>query len=133
MLDSIIESNQVLKRSGGNFRQYLFSFYDQNYQEWTLIPDLSLASVKKYIESKTNKKIKWSYSGEAYRKRDKSNKSPIVKQIGWEIFGSYNKAKDDSEIIQTSLPFFTCLILPILNFSGASFVKSGSPTFPNRI
>ena len=105
-LDSIIESNQVLKRSGGNFRQYLFSFYDQNYKEWTLIPDLSLASVKKYIESKTNKKTKWSYSGEAYRKQDKSNKSPIVKQTGFEIFGSYNKAKDDNEIIQTSLKIF---------------------------
>ncbi len=105
-LDSIIESNQVLKRSGGNFRQYLFSFYDQNYKEWTLIPDLSLASVKKYIESKTNKKTKWSYSGEAYRKQDKSNKSPIVKQTGFEIFGSYNKVKDDNEIIQTSLKIF---------------------------
>ena len=105
-LDSIIESNQVLKRSGGNFRQYLFSFYDQHYREWTLIPDLSLASVKKYIESKTNKKTKWSYSGEAYRKQDKSNKSPIVKQTGFEIFGSYNKAKDDNEIIQTSLKIF---------------------------
>jgi ATP phosphoribosyltransferase regulatory subunit len=105
-LDSIIESNQVLKRSGGNFRQYLFSFYDQNYKEWTLIPDLSLASVKKYIESKTNNKTKWSYSGEAYRKQDKSNKSPIVKQTGFEIFGSYNKAKDDNEIIQTSLKIF---------------------------
>ncbi len=105
-LDSIIESNQVLKRSGGNFRQYLFSFYDQNYKEWTLIPDLSLASVKKYIEKKTNKKTKWSYIGEAYRKRDKSNKSPIIKQLGYEIFGSYNKAKDDNEIIQTSLKIF---------------------------
>ena len=105
-LDSIIESNQVLKRSGGNFRQYLFSFYDQNYKEWTLIPDLSLASVKKYIENKINKKTKWSYSGEAYRKQDKSNKSPIVKQTGFEIFGSYNKAKDDNEIIQTSLKIF---------------------------
>ena len=105
-LDSIIESNQVLKRSGGNFRQYLFSFYDQHYKEWTLIPDLSLASVKKYIESKTNNKTKWSYSGEAYRKQDKSNKSPIVKQTGFEIFGSYNKAKDDNEIIQTSLKIF---------------------------
>ena len=105
-LDSIIESNQVLKRSGGNFRQYLFSFYDENYKEWTLIPDLSLASVKKYTESKTNKKKKWSYSGEAYRKRDKSNKSPIVKQTGFEIFGSYNKAIDDNEIIQTSLELF---------------------------
>lgn len=105
-LDSIIESNQVLKRTGGNFRQYLFSFYDQHYREWTLIPDLSLASVKKYIESKTNKKTKWSYTGEAYRKQDKSNKSPIVKQTGFEIFGSYNKAKDDNEIIQTSLKIF---------------------------
>ena len=105
-LDSIIESNQVLKRTGGNFRQYLFSFYDQHYREWTLIPDLSLASVRKYIESKTNKKTKWSYTGEAYRKQDKSNKSPIVKQTGFEIFGSYNKAKDDNEIIQTSLKIF---------------------------
>ena len=105
-LDSIIESNQVLKRSGGNFRQYLFSFYDQHYKEWALNPDLSLASVKKYIESKTNKKTKWSYSGEAYRKQDKSNKSPIVKQTGFEIFGSYNKSKDDNEIIQTSLKIF---------------------------
>ena len=105
-LDSIIESNQVLKRSGGNFRQYLFSFYDQHYKEWALNPDLSLASVKKYIESKTNKKTKWSYSGEAYRKQDKSNKSPIVKQTGFEIFGSYNKSKDDKEIIQTSLKIF---------------------------
>ena len=105
-LDSIIESNQVLKRSGGNFRQYLFSFYDQHYKEWALNPDLSLASVKKYIESKTNKKTKWSYSGEAYRKQDKSNKSPIVKQTGFEIFGSYNKSKDDNAIIQTSLKIF---------------------------
>ena len=105
-LDSIIESKQVLKKTGGNFRQYLFSFYDQNYKEWTLIPDLSLASVKKYIECKTNKKTKWSYSGEAYRKQDKNNKSPIVKQTGFEIFGSYNKAKDDNEIIQTSLKIF---------------------------
>ena len=105
-LDSIIESHQVLKRTGGNFRQYLFSFYDQDYKEWTLIPDLSLASVKKYIEIKTNKKTKWSYSGEAYRKQDKNNNSPIVKQTGFEIFGSYNKAKDDNEIIQTSLKIF---------------------------
>ena len=105
-LDSIIESNQVLKRSGGNFRQYLFSFYDQHYKEWALNPDLSLASVKKYIESKTKKKTKWSYNGEAYRKQDKSNKSPIVKQTGFEIFGSYNKSKDDNEIIQTSLKIF---------------------------
>ena len=87
-LDNIIESKYILKRSGGNLSQYLGLPIDQHYREWTLIPDLSLASVKKYIESKTNKKTKWSYSGEAYRKQDKSNKSPIVKQTGFEIFSS---------------------------------------------
>ena len=105
-LDNIIESKYVLKRSGGNLSQYLFSFFDKNNKEWSLISDLSIASVKKYIQSKTNKKTKWSYSGEAYKKQDRSNKSPIVKQTGFEIFGSYNKTKDDSEIIQTSLKLF---------------------------
>ena len=102
-LDNIIESKYVLRRSGGNLSQYLFSFFDKNNNEWSLISDLSIASVKKYIQSKTNKRTKWSYSGEAYKK---SNKSPIVKQVGWEIFGSYNKIKDDKEIIQTSLKLF---------------------------
>ena len=28
-LNSIIETKHILKRSGGNFRQYLFTLYDQ--------------------------------------------------------------------------------------------------------
>ena len=43
---------------------------------------------------------------EQQKREDKSNKSPIVKQTGFEIFGSYNKAIDDNEIIQTSLKLF---------------------------
>ena len=105
-LDSIIESRYILKRSGGNFKQYLFSFYDQNYKDFSLIPDLSIASVIKFIQIKNKKKIKWSYSGEAYRKQNKNNKSPIIKQTGFEIFGSNTKAKDDNEIIITSLKIF---------------------------
>ena len=54
-LDNIIESKYVLKKSGGNLSQYLFSFFDKNNNEWSLISDLSIASVKKYIQSKTNK------------------------------------------------------------------------------
>ena len=68
-----------------------------------MISDLSIASVKKYIQSKSNKRAKWFYIGEAYKK---SNKTPIVKQIGFEIFNSFNKIKDDNEIIQTSLKLF---------------------------
>ena len=102
-LENIIESKYILKRSGGNLSQYLFSFFDKNNNEWSLISDLSIASVKKYIQSKTNKRTKWYYSGEAYKK---NNKSPIVKQTGFEIFGSFNKIKDDTEVIQTSIKLF---------------------------
>ncbi len=105
-LDSIIETKHILKRSGGNFRQYLFSFYDQNFTEFALRSDLSIASVLKFINDKNQKKTKWSYSGEAYRKQNKNNKSPIIKQTGFEIFGSSNIEKDDYEIIKTSLEIF---------------------------
>ena len=105
-LDSIIESKHILKRSGGNFRQYLFSFYDQNYTEYALRSDLSIASVIKFISDKNQKKTKWSYSGEAYRKQNKNNKSPVIKQTGFEIFNSNSKAEDDFEVIKTSLEIF---------------------------
>ena len=104
-LDSIIETKHILKRSGGNFRQYLFSFYDQNNTEYSLRSDLSIASVLKLIKDKTQNKIKCSYSGEVYRKQN-NNKSPIIKQTGYEIFNSKNKEKDDYEIIKTSLDIF---------------------------
>ena len=104
-LDSIIETKHILKRSGGNFRQYLFSFYDQNNKEYSLRSDLSIASVLKLIRDKAKNKVKWSYSGEAYRKQ-KNSKSPIIKQTGYEIFNSKNKEKDDYEIIKTSLDIF---------------------------
>jgi len=105
-LDSIIESKHILKRSGGNFRQYLFSFYDQNYTEYALRSDLSIASVIKFISDKNQKKTKWSYSGEAYRKQNKNNKSPVIKQTGFEIFNSNTKGEDDFEVIKTSLEIF---------------------------
>ena len=54
-LDNIIESKHILKRSGGNFRQYLFSFYDQQNVEWSLRPDLTLSSVIKFIGTKDQK------------------------------------------------------------------------------
>ena len=55
-LDSIIETKHILKRSGGNFRQYLFSFYDQNNTEYSLRSDLSIASVLK-LNGRNNKVI----------------------------------------------------------------------------
>ena len=105
-LDNIIESKYVLKRSGGSYRQFLFSFYDQNLKEWSLVPDLSVSSVVKFIQNKIKSKTKWFYTGEAYRKQNKNNNSPIINQTGFEIFASNNKIRDDKEIIQTSIEIF---------------------------
>ena len=105
-LDNIIESKYVLKRSGGSYRQFLFSFYDQNLKEWSLVPDLSVSSVVKFIQNKIKSKTKWFYTGEAYRKQNKNYNSPIINQTGFEIFASNDKFKDDKEIIQTSIEIF---------------------------
>ena len=105
-LDNIIESKYILKRSGGSYKQFLFSFYDQNLKEWSLVPDLSVSSVVKFIQDKIKTKTKWFYTGEAYRKQNKNYKSPIINQTGFEIFSSNNKIKDDKEIIQTSIEIF---------------------------
>ena len=45
-LDHIIPSMKVLKRSG-DIRRKMFSFYDQNFKEWSLRVDLSLSSALK--------------------------------------------------------------------------------------
>ncbi len=105
-LDNIIESKYVLKRSGGSYKQFLFSFYDQNLKEWSLVPDLSVSSVVKFIQKEINVKTKWFYTGEAYRKQNKNYNSPIINQTGFEIFASSNKIKDDKEIIKTSIEIF---------------------------
>jgi len=102
-LDSIIESKHILKRSGGNFRQYLFSFYDQNFKEWSLRPDLTISSVTKFIKDKKKNRTKWYYTGEAYRKSNIRTNSVIKKQIGFEIYASNNENKDDEEIVETSI------------------------------
>ena len=54
-------------------------------------------------------------SGEAYRKQNKNNNSPIINQTGFEIFASNNKIKDDKEIIQTSIEIFKNQILKKVN------------------
>ena len=91
-LDSVIETNHIVERSGENFRRFIFSFNDQNGNELCLRPDLTIASCIKYLNEKTKKVEKVVYSGEAFRKTF-NQKDPIIKnQIGFEIIGS-NKEK----------------------------------------
>ena len=101
-LSHVIPSMKALKRSG-DIRRNMFSYYDRNFQEISLRPDLSLSAALKFAEEKTNLKKKYFYSGLAYRKPTKNKDLPIVSQFGWEIFNSKDKHKDDKEIIETSL------------------------------
>ena len=102
-LDSIIETNHIVQRSGENFRKYIFSFYDQEGKELCLRPDLTIASCLRYLDKKLKTKVKLFYNGEAYRKSQNLKESIIKSQIGFEIIGSKTEKIDDKEIIDTSI------------------------------
>ena len=102
-LDAVIDANQIIQRSGENFRQYMFSFQDHNGKEMCLRPDLTIVSCLRYLKNKTKGKEKVFYSGQAFRKV-KDQKGKIIRnQVGYEIIGSKSIKQDDYEIIQTSL------------------------------
>ena len=102
-LDSVIETNHIVERSGENFRRFIFSFSDQSGNELCLRPDLTIASCIRYLNQKSKKAEKVVYSGQAFRKTF-NQKDPIIKnQIGFEIIGSNKEKEDDKKIIETSL------------------------------
>ena len=51
-LDSVIETNHIVERSGESFRRFIFSFNDQNGNELCLRPDLTIASCLRYLNEK---------------------------------------------------------------------------------
>ena len=102
-LDSVIETNHIVQRSGENFRKFILSFIDQNGIELCLRPDLTIVSCLRYLENNLKGKEKIFYSGQAYRKSQNKKDSIIRNQIGFEILGSKDEKNDDKEIINTSL------------------------------
>lgn len=102
-LDAVIGADQIIQRSGENFRQYMFSFQDSNGNEMCLRPDLTIVSCLRYLKNKTKTKEKIFYSGQAFRKIEDKEGKIIRNQIGYEIIGSKNIKQDDNEIIQTSI------------------------------
>ena len=102
-LDAVIEADQIIQRSGENFRQYMFSFQDLKGNEMCLRPDLTIVSCLRYLKNKSKTKEKIFYSGQAFRKIENQDDQIIRNQIGYEIIGSKDIKQDDSEIIQTSI------------------------------
>ena len=102
-LDSVIETNHIVERSGESFRRFIFSFNDQNGNELCLRPDLTIASCLKYLNDKTKGTRKVFYSGQAFRK-NLNRTDPIIRnQIGFEIIGSKKEKEDDKKIIETAI------------------------------
>ena len=102
-LDAVIGADQIIQRSGENFRQYMFSFQDPSGNEMCLRPDLTIVSCLRYLKNKSKIKEKIFYSGKAFRKIEDRGGKIIRNQIGYEIIGSKNIKQDDNEIIQTSI------------------------------
>ena len=102
-LDAVIDSDQIIQRSGENFRQYMFSFQDPSGNEMCLRPDLTIVSCLRYLKNKTKTKEKIFYSGQAFRKIKDQRGKIIRNQIGYEIIGSKSIKQDDNEIIKTSI------------------------------
>ncbi len=123
-LDSVIETNHIVERSGENFRRFIFSFRDQNGNELCLRPDLTIASCIRYLNEKINGPAKVAYSGQAFRKNF-NRKDPIIKnQIGFEIIGSKKEKEDDKKIIETSLN-----ILSKLKYTSGSLILGNVEIF----
>ena len=102
-LESVIETNHIVERSGENFRRFIFSFKDENGNELCLRPDLTIASCIRYLNKKKTKVESVVYNGQAFRKTF-NQKEPIIKnQIGFEIIGSKKEKEDDKKILETSL------------------------------
>ena len=102
-LDSVIETNHIVERSGESFRRFIFSFNDQNGNELCLRPDLTIASCLRYLNERVKGTAKVHYYGQAFRKNLNKTDPIIRNQIGFEIIGSKNEKEDDKQIVETSL------------------------------
>ncbi len=123
-LDSVIETNHIVERSGENFRRFIFSFKDQNGNELCLRPDLTIASCIRYLNEKSKKVVKVVYSGQAFRKTFNQKDQIIKNQIGFEIIGSKKEKEDDKKILETSLKS-----LSQLNFRSGNLILSNVEIF----
>ncbi len=102
-LDSVIETNHIVERSGESFRRFIFSFNDQNGNELCLRPDLTIASCLKYLDDKAKGTRQVFYNGQAFRKTLNRTDPIIRNQIGFEIIGSKKEKEDDKKIIETAI------------------------------
>tara|TARA_B100000700_G_C14983810_1_gene827739 strand:- start:726 stop:1778 length:1053 start_codon:yes stop_codon:yes gene_type:complete len=99
--DVLLDSEYIIQRSGENFRKLMLTFEDDTGKSVCLRPDLTVASCIKYLKDNSNAYSKIFYSGQAYRRSNKTKDKVVNDQLGIEILGSKNKSIDDLKILKT--------------------------------
>ena len=99
--DVLLNSDYIIERSGGKFRNSMLAFESEEGKMMCLRPDLTVASCISFLQKKSSSKIY--YSGQAYRRSGNKSTNFINDQLGIEILGSKNKIKDDFKVISTIL------------------------------
>ena len=95
--ENIIESKIIIERSGEIFKKSLLSFEDDNGNNFSLRPDLTISACLDYIKNIKKGIYKYAYFDQAYR-RTFSKESLVRNQLGCEIIGS-TSLKFNLEII----------------------------------
>ena len=85
--ENIIESKIIIERSGEIFKKSLLSFEDDNGNNFSLRPDLTISACLDYIKNIKKGIYKYAYFDQAYR-RTFSKESLVRNQLGCEIIGS---------------------------------------------
>ena len=85
--ENIIESKIIIERSGEIFKKSLLSFEDDNGNNFSLRPDLTISACLDYIKNVKKGIYKYAYFDQAYR-RTFSKESLVRNQLGCEIIGS---------------------------------------------
>ncbi|MEK9959834.1 MAG: ATP phosphoribosyltransferase regulatory subunit, partial [Pelagibacteraceae bacterium] len=93
----------LAQRSVEAFKKYDLNYKDKSGKEFSLRPDLTIATAIEYIQSKKRGTEKLSYFGSAFR-LNKNGDLKVFDQIGCEIINS--KSSPEYLILSTILPVF---------------------------
>lgn len=106
--DVIQPADVFLERSGEHIRSRTYLFTSPDGEELCLRPDLTVPACRYHLESATDPAAptRYCYAGKAFRHTPgETGKAPVREfdQVGLEIFGTGDTARDDAEVLVLTL------------------------------
>lgn len=105
--DILQPADVFLERSGEHIRSRTYVFTDPSGAELCLRPDLTVPACRYHLEHAGDvaAPARYCYAGKAFRHSTQAGNSPVREfdQIGLEIFGTGNSARDDAEVLALTL------------------------------